>query len=443
MLAHIVNELMPIAQASPEQALPLLVNALPAGAGQMTAGARRSDRRHRHGRARSGCAEPDELYKVALSGQIARGMGRRCDGLADPVAVSRAPTPELPGPELRYARRLDRSAQLALAAARQAIAAGSPVDGVDASEVGVIIGSSRGPIARTRESVARRRATRRVSPTASAETTPGSLSGVIAQAIGFGGSTLTHQRDMRVRRHGDQHRRGAAACGRGRAVVVGGAEAPLIALLAAQLTGRACHGLERGSGADLPAVRRRPQRTDDGRGRRGPRPRASIVGRTPRRHALAVLSGWATGSDDGGRTGVTADGEGLVRVMRKALARAGLAPAVDRPRECARHGDAAQRSGRSARAELVLWRGTRSTSQLDEADHRPLPRRDACARGGHRHRVAAQRLPATDGESPATWTPSASSTSSPASRARRARMPCCRRRSASGAFRRRSSSRTA
>ena len=38
------------------------------------------------------------------------------------MAVSRAPDPDLAGPELRYARRLDRSAQLALAAARQAIA---------------------------------------------------------------------------------------------------------------------------------------------------------------------------------------------------------------------------------------------------------------------------------------------------------------------------------
>jgi len=41
---------------------------------------------------------------------------------------------------------------------------------------------------------------------------------------------------------------------------------------------------------------------------------------------LARLSGWGCGIDAGGRTGVTADGEGLVRVVESALARAELSP---------------------------------------------------------------------------------------------------------------------
>jgi 3-oxoacyl-[acyl-carrier-protein] synthase II len=49
---------------------------------------------------------------------------------------------------------------------------------------------------------------------------------------------------------------------------------------------------------------------------------AAARGATP----VATLSGWATGNDLGGRTGVTANGDGLVRVARQALERAGLDP---------------------------------------------------------------------------------------------------------------------
>jgi 3-oxoacyl-[acyl-carrier-protein] synthase II len=272
----------------------------------------------------AGVTGPEELYHVALRGE-SPGEWLTLEGMAQAVAVSRAPDPELPGPELRYARRLDRSAQLALAAARQAIDAAGLRGAVDANEVGVIIGSSRGPISRTAESV---RDTQRsaLSPTTSAETTPASLSGMIAQANGFGGSALLVSATCAS---------GAAAIAIGAAqlvagdldaVVVGGTEAPLIPLLvkqlqAARVTGwnedprLTCrpfdadrNGLMIGEGAAVLVLERASSAA-----RRGAAP-------------LAVLSGWAAASDDGGRTGVTADGEGLVRVMRKALARAGLAP---------------------------------------------------------------------------------------------------------------------
>jgi 3-oxoacyl-[acyl-carrier-protein] synthase II len=274
----------------------------------------------------AGAATAVQLYRVAVRGESPADW-LTLDGLAAPVAVSRAPDPQLPGPELRYARRLDRSAQLGLAAARQAIAqAGLATDGVE-GEIGVIIGSSRGPVARTADSV-REIERLPLSPTLSAETTPASLSGIIAQAHGFGGAALVVSATCAS---------GATAIAIGAAqllagdvdvVVVGGTEAPLVPVMAAQLQAARVTGYD-----DDPAQTCKPFDTERNGLMMGEGAAVLVIERASsaaRRGAvpLAILSGWATGSDDGGRTGVTADGAGLVRVMRRSLARAGLAPAA-------------------------------------------------------------------------------------------------------------------
>jgi 3-oxoacyl-[acyl-carrier-protein] synthase II len=274
----------------------------------------------------AGASSPEDLYQVALTGR-SPAEWLTLEGIAAPVAVSRAPDPDLPGPELRYARRLDRSAQLALAAARQAIAAARLSEGVDASEVGVIIGSSRGPISRTAESVRDVDDGGAMSPTTSAETTPASLSGMIAQANGFGGSTLLVSATCASGATAISIGAAQLLAGDVDAVIAGGAEAPLIALLAAQLQAARVTGWN-----ENPALTCRPFDADRNGLMMGEGAAVLVLERASsaaRRGAtpLAVLSGWATGSDDGGRTGVTADGEGLVRVTRKAIARAGLAPA--------------------------------------------------------------------------------------------------------------------
>ncbi len=272
----------------------------------------------------AGATTTHELFEIALRGR-SPGEWLELPGLPGPVAVSRAPEPDLPGHELRYARRLDRSARLAFAAARQAIDAAGLVDGVDPAEVGVIIGSSRGPLARTVES-ALDAGSSAVSATTSAETTPASLSGMVAQAYRFGGSTLVVSATCASGATAISIGAALLVAGELQAVVVGGAEAPLISLMAAQLqaarvTGwdadpaltckpfdRDRNGLMMGEGAAVLVL----ERASSAGGRGAP--------------ILCRLSGWATGSDDGGRTGVTADGEGLVRVTRKALLRAGLEP---------------------------------------------------------------------------------------------------------------------
>ena len=272
----------------------------------------------------AGAATPHDLFEVALAGQ-SPAQWLTFDGLAGPMAGSCAPDPDLPGQEFRHARRLDRSARMALAAARQAIAEARFDEGVDRAEVGVVIGSSRGPLGRTLETVSERRERGAEAPTASAETTPASLSGAISQAFGFGGPSSTLAATCASAAHAICIGAIELLAGEVEAVVVGGAEAPLIALIASQLAAArvtgwdadprlTCkpfdarrNGLMLGEGAAVLVLERASHAE-----RRG----ARIVAR---------LSGWAAGSDDGGRTGLTADGEGLVRVMRRAQARAGIA----------------------------------------------------------------------------------------------------------------------
>jgi 3-oxoacyl-(acyl-carrier-protein) synthase len=262
------------------------------------------------------------LFEVALAGQSV-GEWVALPGLDEPVAASRAPDPELLGPELRYARRLDRAAQLAYDASRQAVDAAGLRDGIEPERIGVLIGTSRGPLTRNVDSVSelQRGAT---PPTASAESTPASLSGIVSQAFGFAGPSATVSATCAS---------AATAFCLGAlhlladevdAMVVGGSEASLVAVLAAQLRAARVTGWNTD-----PKLTCRPFDADRNGLMLGEGAAAMVLERrscAERRGVsiLARLSGWACGSDAGGRTGVTADGEGLVRVMRHALARAGL-----------------------------------------------------------------------------------------------------------------------
>jgi 3-oxoacyl-[acyl-carrier-protein] synthase II len=270
----------------------------------------------------AGADSPAGLYATAVRGE-SPATWIDLPGVEQPLAASRAPDPEFVGAELRWARRLDRAAQLGLGAASQAIAQAGLDDAVDRTEIGVIVGTSRGPLARTLET-AQELERGAVAPTASAESTIASLSGVISQVFSFGASSATLTATCASAANAIAFGAIQLLAGEAEAMVVGGAEASLVPLLAAQLraarvTGwdddptRTCkpfdvnrNGLMIGEGAAMLVLERASS--------------AERRGAT----ALARLTGWGLGSDDGGRTGVTADGEGLVRVMRRALARAAI-----------------------------------------------------------------------------------------------------------------------
>ena len=132
---------------------------------------------------------------------------------------------------------------------------------------------------------------------------------MIAQAYGYGAATATLDGDLRIGRDGDLHGALRLVAGEADAVVVGGAEAPLIPLLAAQLRAARVVGWDEDPAATCKPFDARRNGLMIGEG-------AAVLVLEPASSAsrrgvpiLARLSGWAAGSDKGGRTGVTIDGQ--------------------------------------------------------------------------------------------------------------------------------------
>ena len=243
-----------------------------------------------------------------------------------PFAGCSSPAPRLDGDALRIARKMDRSVHLGLAAAMEA-RRGARLESATAApaRTGVIVGTTRGPVGKWSEAEAQLRSGR-MSPSLAASSSLASLSGAVAVASGARGPCLTI----------------AAACASGAAAIVvaaqqiltgaadvmiaGGAEAPLNAVVLAQLRAagvlgshtdpaRTCrpfdvtrNGLVPGEGAAFLVL----ESLESARGR-GAR-------------VLARLAGWALGSDAESRLGSDKDGEELHRVMHEALVAAGLEP---------------------------------------------------------------------------------------------------------------------
>lgn len=272
----------------------------------------------------AGRATPAGLFEATLSGR-SPAQWVTLPGLATPLAASVAPEPELTGSEFRHSRRLDRCARLGLAAARQAIAQAGVLANVDLRNVGVMLGTSRGTLGRTL-AAASDGDQGAVSPTAAADSTPSSVSGIVSQVFGFGGPNATVSATCASAAVAIGLGASTLLSGEADVMVVGGAEASLVPLLAGQLQAAGVlgwheeqaltcrpfdverNGLMVGEGAACVVLERRSSAE-----RRG----APL---------LARLSGWASGIDAGGRTGVTNNGEGLVRVIGRALKVARLEP---------------------------------------------------------------------------------------------------------------------
>ena len=275
----------------------------------------------------AGARGPEALYATAVSGRspahwVEVGSPERPKA----VAACRVPDPDVSDPNLRPARKLDRTARLALSAARDAwMDAGLDAAGCPPERLGVIVGSGRGPLARALE-IAIQHDAGSVPPSASSDSTPGSLSGVISQSL----SALGPGSTVAATCSSGAVAIGTAAMhllvGDADAMLAGGTEAPILPLMVDQLgaagvlgydpdPAHTCrpfdvrrNGIVVGEGAAFIVLERASSATQ--RGARG----------------LARLAGWAVGSDAGGRTSVTPGGDGLVRLIEKALAMARLEP---------------------------------------------------------------------------------------------------------------------
>ncbi len=271
----------------------------------------------------AGARTVDDLMSIALRGE-SPATWVELPGLDAPIAASLAPDPALEA-ELRHARRLDRAAGLCLAAARAAVTQAGLPSGLPPERVGVLFGSSRGPVGRM-AAVAEQLGNVPIAPSSAAETGLLSLSGIVVQTFGFGGPTgimsATCASAATAICVGALH----LLAGDADAMVVGGAEAPLVASIVAQFVASRVTGSD-----EDPALTCKPFDVRRNGLMLGEGAAALVLERASsaqRRGAapLARLTGWAYGADDGGRTGLSADGAGLVRATHAALARARLAP---------------------------------------------------------------------------------------------------------------------
>ncbi|MDQ3553741.1 MAG: hypothetical protein M3395_04970, partial [Chloroflexota bacterium] len=184
----------------------------------------------------AGATGPDDLFRAVLAGRSpAAWVEVGSPESPQRVAVCAAGEPELPATERRAARRLDRAAQLGLAAALRAFQdAGLGDAPVDPERLGVVAGTGRGPIGRTLE-LAQDLAHSGVGPGASADSTPGSISGAIARSMGALGPSSTVMATCASAATAMATAAMHLLLDDADVMVAGGTEAPIVPLMVAQL----------------------------------------------------------------------------------------------------------------------------------------------------------------------------------------------------------------
>ncbi len=226
----------------------------------------------------------------------------------------------------RRGHKMDRCVQLALEAAIQAHhGAGLHTHIPDPSALGVIAGTSRGPMQKWTESLDLARSGRgELPPTLTTNSTLDCLSGTLSMALGAGGPCVTVSATCASAAYAIALAAQQITLGAAEIMMAGGADAPLLDAVIRQT-------LSTGILGSHPDPRRACRPFDATRN-------GTIIGEgaaflvlesfdSARRRGvpvLARLAGWAMGADSSHRTSPRDDGEGLVRVMRHALCVAGL-----------------------------------------------------------------------------------------------------------------------
>jgi 3-oxoacyl-(acyl-carrier-protein) synthase len=260
----------------------------------------------------------DALWNAAVHGQsTATWFTVHCDSAPRRFAACHAG--ELTEAGLHPVRKSDRSVQLAWLAARQALDHSGLGAQQPTTRVGVMVGSSRGPLGRLQQSFAGVAQGRRLAPSLAVDTAFASLSGTLAQGLGLLGPGATISAACASAAVAISHAAEQILLGNADAMLVGGTEAPLHPAIFEQLTS-----------AGLLAVGREPAPScrpfDVSRNGFVPGEGSAFLVLESARSAdrrgvqpLAQLRGWATQLDGSGRAGIQSDGAGLVAVMRQAL----------------------------------------------------------------------------------------------------------------------------
>jgi 3-oxoacyl-(acyl-carrier-protein) synthase len=268
----------------------------------------------------------DALWRAALAGRgLASWREFLIAGHPQRFTVCSAPPLDVTTPELRSARKADRCAQMALHAATQAWHQAALTNAYPPERVAAIVGSSRGPLGKMEESF-ERLPRGDMLPTLSAQSSLGSLSGMLAQQFGLKGPGSVISATCASAAFAVGFAAEQILLGKADAVLVGGAEAPLHALILAQLQSagvlgshddatQACrpfdatrNGMALGEGSGFLILESARLAAC-----RGARP-------------LARLAGWSMSTDSSGRAGMHEDGSSIVHAMQQALELAQLSP---------------------------------------------------------------------------------------------------------------------
>lgn len=266
----------------------------------------------------------DDLWAKAVAGESpAAWQTFSHEGQSWETAVCAAPpmAPLLAG--YPRAHKWDRSVQLALAAAGRALSDSNLVpEAFDSSRIGLLIGSSRGPRTQWMEALQRKT----IFPSDAALSTIASMTGTLCQSLGINGpsfmvSTTCVSGATAVALAAQQILIGAADL-----MLVGGADAPLNAVMIAQLKSAGVLGHhEDASRTCRPFDRTRNGLClGEGAGFLLLESMASAQARAAK--PRAKLSGWGMATAGTGRVAVAPRGETLAETMRQALQMADIEP---------------------------------------------------------------------------------------------------------------------
>jgi 3-oxoacyl-(acyl-carrier-protein) synthase len=266
----------------------------------------------------------EALWRAALAGRsLAEWREFPIAGQPQRFAVCSAPPLEVSAPELRFARKADRCTRMALHAANLAWQQTAINEAYAPERRGIVIGSSRGPIGKMEESF---EALRRgeMLPTMSAQSSMGSMSGTLAQFFGLKGpgsvvSATCASAAFAIGIAAEQ-----ILLGKADVMLVGGAEAPLHAVILAQLQASGVLG----SHTDAAKTCRPFDTTRNGMmlGEGSAFLVLERLGARPNAKPLAKLTGWSMTTESSGRTGMQEDGSSIVNSMQQALELAQLSP---------------------------------------------------------------------------------------------------------------------
>jgi 3-oxoacyl-[acyl-carrier-protein] synthase II len=240
-------------------------------------------------------------------------------------AVCPAPVVDISSLERHPVRKMGRCAQMAWLAANQAWTQAQLADACPPTQMGIAVGSSRGPLDKVNQSYGAL-GQPQYPPSLSANCAFGSVGGALAQAFNLKGPGMIISATCASAAFAIGFAVEQILLGKADAMLAGGTEAPLQPVILAQLhsagvlgfheeAGQTCrpfdatrNGLVPGEGSAFLVLE--PARAA---ARRGIRP-------------LARLAGWAVNLVGSGRTRVNEEGSGLLQVMRQALETAGLCP---------------------------------------------------------------------------------------------------------------------